>query len=74
MTLWAQHFEHFTFNNSIYSTHTGRRLELHRPARNHASYQKVVNYTSIKTLNILPKCNAELVGDKKQFVQSLEAF
>jgi hypothetical protein len=49
-------------------------LQLHRPARNLASYQEGVYYKSTKTLNFLPKRNADLMGDKKQFVQSLEAF
>jgi len=74
MTFWAHHFIYFTFNNSIHGTHTRRRLQLHRPARKLASYQKGVYYKSIQTLNFLPKRNADLVGDKKQFVQSLEAF
>ena len=74
MTFCAHHLEYFTFNNSIHSTHTRRRLQLHIPARNLASYQKGVYYTSIKTFNILPKNNADSVGDRKQFVQSLRSL
>ena len=74
MTFWTQHLEHITFNKSIQSTHTSRRLQIQRRARNLASYQKGVYYKSITILNILPKRNADLVGDKKQFVESLRSL
>jgi hypothetical protein len=37
---------------------------------NPASHQKAVYYTSVKIFNVLPKCIANLMDDKKQIVQS----
>jgi hypothetical protein len=48
-----------------------RRSQFHRPATNLVSYLKVVHYTTTKIFNILPKCTADLMVDKQQFVQSL---
>ena len=74
MTTLAHDFEYFTFNNLIHSICTRRLLQLHKPVKNLALYQTGVHYESIKITNILPKRIADLVEDKKQSVQSLEAF
>lgn len=42
-----------------------------RPAANIVSYLKVVHYTTTKIFNILPKCTADWMVDKHQFVQWL---
>jgi hypothetical protein len=71
MTYLAHNLENFTFNNSLHGICPRRRLQLHRPAANIVSYLKVVHYTTTKVFNILPKCAADWMVDKQQFVQSL---
>jgi len=70
ITLLAHNFEYFILNSSIYSMYKRRRLQLHRPATNHASHQEGVYITNIK-ICILPQCIADLVEDTTQFVQPL---
>ena len=67
MTYLAHNLEYFVFNNSLHGICPRRRLQLHRPAANLVSYQIVVH----KIFNILPKCTADWMVDKQQFVQSL---
>ena len=74
MTILAHDFEYFTFNNLINSTCTRRLLQLHKPVKNLALYQTGVYYKSLKISNILPKCTADLVEDKKQSVQSFRSI
>jgi len=70
ITLLAHNFEYFTLNSSIHRIYKRRRLQLHRPATNHASHQEGVYVTNIK-ICILLQCIADLVEDTKQFVQPL---
>jgi hypothetical protein len=69
MTFLAHNLKYFTFNSSIHSISTREGyIQFHRPAANLISYQTSVYYTSKKIFNISPKCIAELVEDKNQFV------
>ena len=71
VTYLAHNLENFTFNTSLHGMCPRRRLQLQRPEANFLSYLKAVHYTTTKIFNILPKCAADLMVDKQQFVQSL---
>jgi hypothetical protein len=71
MTCLAHNLANFTFGNSLHGICPRRRLQLHRPAANIVSYLRVVHYTTTKIFNILPKCGADWMADKHQFVQWL---
>jgi len=71
MTYLAHNLENFTFNNSLHGRCPRRRILLHTPVTNLVSYLKVMHYTTTEIFNILPKCAADLMVDKQQFVQSL---
>jgi hypothetical protein len=66
--------EYFTFNFSIHSVNTRKKLQLHRPIANFASFQRGVYYVSIKIFNTLPECIANFVMDKKHFMLALKIF
>ena len=73
MTFLIHSLEYFTFNSSVHSINTRRKLQLHRPSANLASYQKGVNYVGIKTYIALPISIAELVT-QKHFISALKRY
>jgi hypothetical protein len=58
ITFLAHNLEYFTFNSSVHNINTRKRLQLHRPIANSASFQRGVYYVSIKILNKLPGFNS----------------
>ena len=65
---------YFTFNSSFHSINTRKKLQLHRPLANLASFQKGVYYVNTETLNASPISVAELVTDKKYFISALKRY
>jgi hypothetical protein len=74
MTFLVYNLEYFTFNFSIHSINTRKKLQLHRPIANFASFQTEVYYANIKSFNKLPECIANLIFDKKHFILVLKRF
>lgn len=66
MTFLAHNLKYFTFNSSIHSISTREGYSF--IDQQQTLYQTSVYYTSTKIFNISPKCIAELVEDKNQFV------
>jgi hypothetical protein len=74
MTFLVHELQYFTFNFSIHNINTRKKLQLHRPTANFASFQTVVYYVGIKIFNILPECITNMVMNKKHFTLALKRF
>jgi hypothetical protein len=72
MTFLVHNLEYFTFNFSVHSINTRKKLQLHRLIANFASFQRGVYYASIKIFNKLPECITNLVMDKNHFILALK--
>jgi hypothetical protein len=72
MTFLIPNLEYFTFNFSVHSINTRKKVQLHGPAVNFASYLWSVYCASIKICNTLPASITKLVKYKKQFMLALK--
>jgi hypothetical protein len=68
MTFLIHNLEYFSFNFSIHNVNTRKKLQLHRPIANLASYLRGAYYANIKIFNSLPVSLAQFVTDKKYFL------
>jgi hypothetical protein len=59
---------------ALHRIDTRKKVQLHRPIANSASYHRGVHYASIRTFNKLPAFTAELLKDKKHFILALKRF
>lgn len=74
MIFLIHNLAYFTFNSFFHSINTRRKLQLHTPFKNVASYQKGVYYMSIKTFHALAISFAESVTNKMYFMSALEKY
>jgi hypothetical protein len=74
VTFLVHNLEYFTFNFSIHSINTRKKLELNRPIVNFAPFQRGVYYASIKIFNTLSEFIANSVMDKQHFILALKRF
>jgi hypothetical protein len=74
MNFMTCNLEYFTFNSSVHSFSTRKKVQLYEPIPSSASFQRGVYYASTMIFNKLPVCIAQLVTDKKRFISVLKGF
>jgi hypothetical protein len=74
ITFMIYNIEYFTFNSSVHSFNTRKKVQLYKPISSSASFQRGVCYASIMIFNKLPVHIAKLVIDKKRFISVLKGF
>jgi hypothetical protein len=71
VTFLAHNLEYLTLNFSVHNIDTRKKVQVHRPIANSASYQKGMYYVIIKICNKLPASTAKVVKHKKHFILAL---
>jgi hypothetical protein len=61
MTFMIYNIEYFTFNSSVHSFNTRKKVQLYKPISSSASFQRGVYYATTKIFNKLPVHIAQLV-------------